>query len=209
MEELAPFDICIVNGDATEGQGQINGGVELITSDMLNQVEMAQEALELARAKKYGFIVGSAYHTGKTVDFERVLSENMDGIFFESRHTVDIEGTIFDFKHEIGGTSIPHGKATAINKENLWGLLKHERGIGPKIDVMVRSHVHKFHAAMDTDGLRMTTPALQFQSNYGVRKFSSIIDMGFIVFEIHGPGEYTWKPYILDIKELNKEVQKL
>ena len=209
IEALKPFDVCIVNGDSTDGSGRINNGVELITTNMLTQVDMAEEALGIVEAKKYGFIIGSGYHTGRAEDVEKVLSDKMDGLFCESRNTVEINGTIFDFRHEVGGTGIPHGKASAINKENLWALLRHEKGLSPRVDVLVRSHVHKLHATFDTDGLRLTTPAMQYESNYGVRKFSGLIDMGFIVFDINGPGDYTWKPYILDLKPLSKGVTRI
>jgi hypothetical protein len=137
-------------------------------------------------------------------DWEDVIAKSLDAEFCKDHAFVDVNGVTFDFKHEVGQTSIPHGKASAINKELLWSMLWAERGLTPKPDILIRSHVHRFHAAMDEDGLRMTTPGMQLWSNYGVRKFSSTISMGFLTFDIEDDGSYKWRPHLLDLQFVNE-----
>lgn len=204
LARIGPVDFVAVVGDALDGNGRINAGVEQITTDRRQQVIMAQEALQEIQADRYGFIIGSPYHVGKEEDFEQILSDRMAGEFCDVHRQVDVLGTIFDLKHVTGGTSIPHGKATAINKESLWATLKAERGLGHKPHVLARAHTHKWHYTGDTDGLRMTLPALQVSSLYGAKNFSGITDYGFVLFEVHGPGEYSWKPYILELNFTKK-----
>jgi hypothetical protein len=204
IKRAGPFDFCLHVGDAIDGDGRINSGVEQITTNRHDQVRMAEEALELIGAKQYGFILGSPYHTGKSEDWERVLSDNMDGVFCSVHQQLELDGVVFDAKHVTGGTSIPHGKATAINKESLWATLKAERGLGVKPDVLVRAHTHKFHYTGDTDGLRMTLPAMQVSSLYGAKNFSGITDYGFVTFETLGGGDYSWQPHILKVVQESK-----
>lgn len=209
VKSLGQVDFVSVIGDAIDGNGAINLGVEQITTNRLDQVRMAEETLSEFNSERFGFIIGSPYHTGKTEDFEEILSNRMNGEFCEVHKQISVNSTIFDFKHVVGGTSIPYGKATAINKESVWATLKAERGLSDKPHVLARAHTHKFHFAGDTDGLRMTLPALQFSSLYGAKNFSGITDYGFVVFDVYGPNEYTWKPYILELsfaKRLTHEI---
>lgn len=204
MAEIGPVDFAVMVGDAIDGDGRINSGVELLSTDRMDQADMAERALEEIQTNRFGFIIGSPYHVGKSESFERILAERIGAEFCEIHHQLSVLGTIFDLKHVVGGTSIPHGKTGSLEKEGLWATLKAERGLAEKPHVIARAHTHHFAYSGDVHGLRIKLPALQVHSHYGLKNFSSITDYGFVLFEVHGPGEYTWKPYILELNFTKK-----
>ena len=45
LKEVGPVDILVVNGDAIDGHGKKSNGSELLTTDLLQQVDIAVECL--------------------------------------------------------------------------------------------------------------------------------------------------------------------
>lgn len=201
------FDGLFFAGDAIDGNAKINSGIELITSDRNTQISIAEEIINFINAKKNVIIAGSAYHTGKEEDFEQILADKT-GAHFGSHEFVDVDGIIFDLKHKIGGSSIPHGRHTAIAKESLWNVLSAERGIHPRANVFIRGHVHYFGYCGDAHDLRITLPALEWSTHFGARNCSGTIDIGFIEFNIEN-GNYTWQPHILKLDIFKQEPIKI
>jgi hypothetical protein len=68
-----PFDLLIVNGDATDGKGGRSGGNEQITTDRIKQAKMAAECIDYCKAKKIKLARGTPYHTGHDEDFENII----------------------------------------------------------------------------------------------------------------------------------------
>ena len=111
---------------------------------------------------------------------------------------LDVNGKIFNFKHFIGGSQIPHGRATSIMKDRLWNQLWAEGNEFPKADVIVRNHVH-FNIVIDQpEFLAAIMPALQgYGSKYGTRKVSGKVHFGFMVFDVADDGGISWEREIL------------
>ena len=196
-KSLGPLDFMLVNGDCIDGSGKINAGVEQIDTDTNIQCAMAVESLEQFKLRKGAKIVmtyGSAYHTGKDSDHEDIIASALNADI-GSHKWVDINGCVFDLKHVVGRSSVPHTKGTALAREwlvnELWAL----KGLTPKTDVYIRSHVHYpwYCGDPSVPFLAMTTPALQWGTAYGSRSCTGTVDMGFIYFEINDKGEYTWQ----------------
>ncbi|MCP4900021.1 MAG: hypothetical protein GY906_23885 [bacterium] len=192
IKEYGPYDCVVVNGDAIDGAGKRSGGTEQITADREEQCEIAVECIEKTLPKnrkdcKLVMTYGTGYHTGDEEDWENKIARDLKANKIGSHEWVNCAGVVFDFKHQVGSSGIPHGRHTAINKESLWANLWAERGLIPEADVLIRSHVHYHAFCGDTamkPMLRMTTPALQAMgSKYGSRRCSGIVDFGFIVFE--------------------------
>ena len=188
-----PYDYVVVNGDAIDGPGRKTGGAEQITVDRQEQVDMACTAIRPAISKKTTLVMtyGTAYHTGDVEDWEndifKELSAGCLASKIGSQEWLDIEGTIFDFRHHIGSSSIPTGRSTALNKAALWNVLWADQKYAPRANVLVRSHVHYFTATMDDvqPQLRLTTPALQaFGSRFGARRCDGLVSFGFVVFKV-------------------------
>lgn len=206
LDALGPIDVLIVNGDAIDGKGDRSGGTEIIVPDLKDQVSMAVECIARAKAKHVVMTYGTPYHVagGDGTDYEAMIAEAV-GAKIGGHEWVDVNGVVFDVKHKIGGSSVPHGRHTAVARERVWNLFWSEHGESPKADILLRSHVHYHTYQGDPDWLGMTLPALQGPgSKYGVRQCSGIVHFGLVHFDIHHKGEMTWKAHTLKFKGLVK-----
>lgn len=192
LKKHGPYDWCIGNGDLIDGRGERQGSqdVHLIHTD--EQVECAVRVLQETAADKYAITYGTPYHTGMMSDHEEYIAVKLKAER-DDRLQIKFNGTMFDFKHEPSGRSgIPHGRHTAIARDNLWNELRAARGKEERADVTVRSHVHYYAFSGGAGWLGMTTPCLQLTSLYGKRRCHDDIDVGITVFDITKKGNYTW-----------------
>jgi len=208
--ELKPVDVLIVNGDAIDGKGVRSGGTEQIVMDRASQVEMATECIRGWDAESIVMTYGTPYHTGADEDWEAVLARDVGAVKIGGHEWFDVDGVIFDCRHKVGRSIIPHGKFTAPARSALWNILWAERGIEPRANVLIRSHVHYHIHLGDARRLVMTTPCLQgFGSKYGARECEGDYDIGLIHFDCEGEGGYSWKPHLLDLKVMAPQVVRL
>lgn len=192
IEKLRPIDVLIVNGDMIDGKGMRSGGTELITSDRQEQAEMATEAIAFTDATEIYLTYGTPYHTGKGEDWEAVVARNL-GVPIEPQLWVNVNGIVFDAKHFISASSVPHGRHTSIARDRLWNILWADMEQQPKSDVIIRSHVHYFNFAGGSSWVAMTTPALQgLGSKFGSRIPSGTVDFGLVYFDVDDDGGFSW-----------------
>ena len=127
----------------------------------------------------------------------------------------DINGVIFDVRHKIGNSQLPHTKGTPLGREKLQNLLWHEHGEVPLAKVIVRSHVHNYHKLSGWNSHvgewhSMTTPALQgLGGSYGVRECSQTIDWGIVLVEVTPKGNIKIDPIIKLTKHPEEMIKKL
>lgn len=216
LDALKPIDILIANGDLIDGSGDRSGGTELITTNRASQAEMATTALKYAKAKDYVLTYGTGYHTGNEEDFEDEVvkalkaEESINSVKIGSHEWVDVNGCIFDCKHHLGSSGIPHGRFTAIAKDQLWNELWAGHEEQPKADVIVRSHVHYHIFCGTSDWMGLTMPALQAMgTKYGSRRCSGRIDYGFTHFDVNTDGSYAWQLHKALIKRQRAKALKL
>lgn len=197
VDALKPIHLLIVNGDCIDGKGKKSGGTELITADRTEQITMATEAIKYVEAANIVMSYGTPYHTGKLEDWEKEIAEKVKAIKISGQDWVDVNGLVFDYRHFIGSSQIPHGRYTAIAREKLWNTLWNEHDEYPKADVIIRSHVH-YHAYCGGYGwLGMTTPALQFYgTKFGARKVSGTVDFGMVSFDVVDKDNFSWESHI-------------
>jgi hypothetical protein len=205
IDSLRPINLLLVNGDCLEGKGESSGGVELITPDRHDQVRMAADAIEYADAECVRILYGTRRHVGKDEDFESVLADSLKGkdVKVQGHAFLEVNGCGVDIKHKLGGSPIPHGRMTAIARARLWNLVwnsEHERQ--PKADILIRSHVHYFGYAGGESWLGVTTPALTYNSSFGVRECEGLVDVGLLVFDFDEEGNYTWNPVLAEFDDL-------
>lgn len=198
VQKYKPFDVLIVNGDSLEGKGVRSGGTELITVDRNEQCKIAAAVIQYINAPVVRMTYGTASHTGTEEDFEDIIVETLKKQFdikIGSHEWVDINGKIFDIKHKISGSTVPHGRTTALAREINWNRLWHVRGRVPKADVLIRSHVHYYEQIDHDECLGFILPCLQgYGSKYGSRECSGTIDIGAVIFDVSEKGELTWYP---------------
>lgn len=209
IRKQRPIDLLIVNGDCIDGKGQRSGGTEQITADRDEQCEMAKYCIRMAEARKIIMTYGTAYHAGESEDYEDQIARDVDAKI-GAHDWIDVNGVIFDVKHHIGSSAIPHGRLTPIAREQLWNGIWSEYQEQPKADILIRSHVHYHAYCGGPTWVGMTTPALQgMGSKFGARRMSGHVDWGFVVFEIASNGEYIWWPEVTRIKAQKARVVKV
>jgi hypothetical protein len=194
IDKQKPIDVLLVNGDVIDGTSWRCSGTDSLTTDMNEQVEMAQKCLEYAEAKHTVMTYGTAYHTAPDgQDWDLVLSRMIKADKIGGEETVNINGLIINMKHTVGRSSIPHGRSTPISKDRLWNLLWSERDQCDKAHIIIRSHVHYFHAIIDPMYMAMTLPALMgLGSKFGTRIPSETVDFGIVWFDIGSKDDYDW-----------------
>jgi hypothetical protein len=208
ITKLRPFHLAIVNGDSIDGSGKRSGGTELITTDRSEQADMAIAALKITKAHNWVFTFGTPYHTGTEEDYETRIAEWFDAQTWTSKVRIgahewpEVNGVTFDCKHKVGGSGIPHGRATALLKELLWNGIWAEDGAQPRADILIRSHIHYHTRVMGMRGGKMkyiaTLPALQAMgTKYGARQCTGTVDYGFCYVDIGPNGEIEWHTKIL------------
>ena len=207
VKEQGPFDACFDLGDNIDGAGSRSGGVELITRDLLEQVEMATQCLRVIPTEQFVMVYGTPYHVSlEGTDMERQIAENLGGAIISGHEWVDVNGCVFDLKHKCGSSSTPQGRHTAVARARVWNDLWALRNMAPRADVFLRGHVH-YH--QDCGGVRnnrpwraMTLPALQGPgSKYGVRECEGEVHFGLVVFEVDENGAFTWQVHEFQTQE--------
>lgn len=197
VEKWRPYDILVVNGDALEGKGVRSGGTELIHSDRSEQCKIAEMVIRYIKAPVIRMTYGTASHTGTEEDWEDIIARAV-GARIGSHEWLEINGTVFDFKHKIGSSQIPHGRLTAIAREILWNREWAVRGLQPKADVLIRSHNHYYEHCDHDECLGFVTPALQgFGSKFGARECSGTVDIGILVFDCYPFSGLEWHKEII------------
>lgn len=211
VSELQPIDILFVNGDAIDGRGERSGGTELLTTSQAEQILIAKDCIREVGAKQIVMTYGTPYHTSNAgEDWEKELADDLGALKIGGQEWVDVNGVIFDLKHKIGSTTIPHGKGTPLAKERLWNVLWNEYEEQPKSDVIIRSHVHYAFACTEPGWLAMTTPALQGQgSKYGSRICQGIVHWGLTHFDVFDDGAFSWAFHIVRVQSQKAKILRL
>jgi hypothetical protein len=201
------WDVVFHLGDMIDGKGQKSGGNEQITTDRLLQIEMAVEAAQLTRAKKFRIVRGTKFHVGDSENFEDAIAKRI-GAEIKNHGFWSVEGVGFDLKHKVGGSTVPHGGATPLLKSKLWSILWAERGIYPKAQLLGRGHVHSYLMTQDMRYLDFTAPCLQWGSEYGEQQCEKTIDLG-IIEMVCNKGAFTFEPHILNMEFAKPEMEAL
>lgn len=198
IRQLGKIDLTVHNGDAIDGKGWRSGGTEIIAQDRNQQVTMAKTFLEAIDTTEIRLTYGTAYHTGDGEDYEDVLATKLGCPKPGDTLDLEINGLVFNFKHKVGGSQIPHGRLTAQLRDKLWNDIWAARGEFPRSHVQIRSHNHYFVYGGDYDMMVIATPALQgYGSKYGKRICSGTVDFGFLHVDIDEKGRMSWEPHIL------------
>jgi hypothetical protein len=201
IDSLRPIHHVFLTGDAIDGKGIRSGGTEQIELDRSKQAEMAAQIINFIGAEHIVLTYGTPYHTGTEEDYELQIAKLVKADKIGGHEWVQVEDVIFDLKHKVGNSQIPHGRFTPIAREALWNLVWSYKGGQPRAQVLIRSHVHHYDFCGDADVLAMTTPALQgWGDKYGSRQCSGTVDIGFVHFDVE-EGNYSWKVHLLKPKE--------
>jgi hypothetical protein len=211
VRDVGKLDILFVVGDMVDGKGYLSGGTELITSDRIEQVAMAQMCIDALRktcgkkGMKIVGVYGTPYHTGRLEDWENQVAKDAKFDKIGAHEWVDVEGVIFDIKHKVSTSVIPHGRFTGPARSALWNEIWSLYKMQPRADILLRAHAHYHVDCGDTRKRVMVCPALQgMGSKHGARQCEGYVDWGLVVFEVNR-GSFDWKSYVVEIAEQRAE----
>jgi len=195
IRKLQPFDIAVWNGDMIDGKGTRSGGSELLTPDRTVQVEMATDIVNFVGAKKVVMTYGTPYHAGQEEDFEGLIATATGAVAIKDELNIDIEGVVFNVKHQTGSSSVPYSTATAPLKDQLYQALWAEFEERESADIVVRSHIHEYIQINNRRGSVIVLPALQgAMTKFGGRRCVKLVDYGFAYVDIFTDGSYEIVP---------------
>jgi predicted phosphodiesterase len=193
IQQLQPVHVLFHLGDAIDGRGERSGGTEIIEADQNIQCTMATRAIRVIGAQKIFMVYGTPYHTCSGYnDWEDIVADNLRTEKIGSREFVDINGTVFDLRHKMSKSSIPHGQGTLLAKQKLWNDMWALVGRQPDADVLLRGHIHDFWAMQNTRWLAMALPGLEWSTKYGARIVDGMVNIGFVHFDVEPDGSFEW-----------------
>jgi hypothetical protein len=205
LQELQPIDTLIHNSECIDGKAERQGGTELVTTDRKMQCEIAAQVIREAKAKRIYITRGTRYHSGREEDWDEVVGTLVNADHVGAHIFLDSEGVIFDVRHKVPGSVIPHGRFTGLARQKLWNYLWAEREMQPKAHIIVRSHVH-YHVYCGTaDWLALTTPSLQAFTKFGSEECEGTNDIGLTAIDTHAGG-FQWKAHLLDMRWAAAEI---
>jgi len=219
IDRIGKVDLVIANGDLIDGRGQRSGSTELIVASMGCQRDIAVENLLLWKAPAYVLTRGTAYHVSwGDEDWEDLIADELKAagkrVEIKDHAFVNVGGVMFDVKHPIGASSIPHGRVRALLLEKLQNEQWHFDKGQPLADIYVRAHIHY---ESHTDGHRggrkweaFSLPALQAAATkYGGRRCSGVVDWGLAVTEIEDKDNWETTIYKTEVKANKVKVIKI
>ncbi len=191
VSRLKPVHLLIVLGDVVDGKSQKADGRDSIRPKRQEQINMGLTCLDMWDAKHIEMVYGTRYHVDDWED--DVCTALGDKAKIGAHGWAKVNGVTFDIKHKVGGSQIPHGRATAILRERLWNTEWATAGRQPLADIILRGHVHYCIEASPIVGDRqilcMTCPALQGPgTEFGAEQCSGTVDFGLVWFDITAGG---------------------
>jgi len=188
VADIKKPDVLILNADMIDG----NSKTDQLYQDRLEQVDMAYDAITMLFSKKLPEIymsLGSRFHVGEQENFEHALALRLEAKALGAEGYIDVNGCIINYKHAVGDTNNPYGRATSLEKEIAYNMIGAEEGRVQRANVLLRSHNHYCTIVESFDTLAIAIPGLQVTSDYGNRLASRrLIDVGFIELDISDKG---------------------
>ena len=221
LTDVGKIDFALVGGDTVDGKGKRSGGTEQITCCTEDQGDMAVAVFDHMRYKcfKHGSkmigVHGTPYHEANNgEDWGNVVAERAGFDNFGAHEWIDVDGCVFDIKHKVGSSGIPHGRGGAIRKQDLWNGIWAEYKMQPRAHVLTRGHVHFYdHSDRVRNGIPVhlaTLPALQAMgSKYGARQCDGIVDFGIVLVTVENGVVSDWQPIVATINAQKAEAIKL
>jgi hypothetical protein len=215
IRSLGKIDYLVVNGDSIDGKASKNGGNDVMTTCLTEQVDMASRAIKYCQASKILIVGGTEYHTRENgEDFEEILARQLEATYTLGGHFRfkfdDFEcPTVFNFKHFMGGrnTLTRVSSLKRVSLAEAIQVFKQDKDMSS--DVTIRSHIHVFDfcKGIRDNTLDISSPALQAPgTTYGKLKCDGEYSLGFLEFIVNEKGLKSWKPIIAKIPSLQSKV---
>lgn len=190
-------DILVLNGEPIEGQQRKNMGVEVWSTNILDQMDAAETLVKMFHPRYIYATRGSDYHVtiqGVPIEEEfgrRVGAKKVDGTRAPYELFLDVEGVTFNIAHHVGSTRVWMYRSTSITRE--MALMQLNASHKWPADVFIRSHVHYYWYVGSTSHLALITPCWKLQ-DWFMHKLSSagtVPDIGAVRFKVDN-GKFDW-----------------
>jgi len=185
VEKIKPVDCLILNGDMIDGDGRKANGTEQLTTDRIEQVQMAYDAVQWIGAGETIMTYGTPYHVGAAEGYEELLADKL-GAAIKARWLYQVNDTVFDVKHHPASSgTLEHTKGNFGGKDRLLnklGVVDHGEAFA---HVIIRNHVHKNVCVYDDTQATVTMPCLQLESKFGSVRCHGYVKVGFAFFDVY------------------------
>ena len=189
MEAIKPIHICFNLGDNIDGRGERSGSTELIAVDQNIQCTMAVKALRIMDAQKYFMAYGTPYHTcSGYAEWEDSVAEGIRAEQIGARVFVDVNGVIFDLRHKMSKSTIPHGQGTLLAKQKLWNDIWSLVDVEPNADVSIRAHIHDFLHMHNFRWHAISLPGMEWSTKFGSRVVDGMVNIGYVIIDVEEDG---------------------
>ncbi len=196
-------DVVLHCGDAIDGKDR--KGRDIDEGSMLQQADQAARLIAMARPKKEVILLtGTGYHC--QIDDEDIEAHLLKCLEYQLRNTKckvswkdKLVTTINDWfvlqaRHHISGSNIPHGRATAMLREQMW------QNLNAMVDGKRNTHLQVFghrHYSIEVKtpwGAAMVLPSWQAHGGkYGDRICTGHVDIGMVKLVIEDTEEKGWR----------------
>lgn len=208
-EEIGAGQAVALVGDAIEGRGSKTAGTELITSSVLEQIEMACEAVRVLRPSRVVVFRGTRFHVSEDGDDAEDLIAQEFNCEVLDHGCLDFDGKVFDVRHHNPRSGVPYGRGTPLAREWVNNVLLSARNEAPTADVVLRAHVHYWAYVGGPGWVAHSIPPLQAKgSKHGERVVGGTVDWGIIEFWIED-GRVRWREHIKALVANKMRIVKL
>lgn len=211
INEFGKVDVLIVNGDIIDGKGIKSGGTQLITTDLIEQSEIAINALSYIKADKVFFTYGTPYHTSSKggEDFDKIVADAFKAKI-DNYFNLKVEGVLFNIKHDVQSSSNPNNRSMPVARHRLWDSLDALKNEDEPASVFIRSHVHYYSFCGGNGWYGFTLPALQANcTKFGARRCYTSTDWGMVMFTVDDGCLTGWDTRIFPLMSNKKIITKI
>jgi hypothetical protein len=212
LKQIGKVDIHILGGDLVDGPGK-KETVGLLTTDVNEQCDWAEEAIREVKADHRYFVYGTPYHVvtggGRAED---AIAKSFGVKPRETWRIGPLHGVHLMDRHVVGRSDIPYGQGTQLWKEWVRDQLHAAVDEHTPAHIHIRHHVHYFFEVRNAYGRVISCPTweLPLIDGYGGSPYpwtlrTMYYDVGCILIEIDRTGEVFIRPQLMKIREVARK----
>lgn len=190
-------DVCVLNGDITEGPDKKAFGPDNWTNSAYQQVQTAVDLIKMIKADHYVGTQGSLYHTGDNISTDEAVLRELDGDF-DDDHILDIEDVHIHVSHQISFSQKLHTRANTIGSQ-LVDALVGESDFG-KVDIVARAHAHYFVQVNYPSHMGFVNPGWKNRDAFNKRGRNPLTAprLGYSIVDVDG-SHYTFSKHVFHL----------
>lgn len=167
IDTIGKVDTCYVLGDCTDGTNYKSSGLGCWTTDLNIQIREACNLLGRIKTNKYVVVQGSGYHVQENMSCDALVANELNAPF-GTELIANLNGYRIHLAHEIGYSTSPTSKATALQAEIANAVLNQD--YYGKFDLIVRGHRHENMDLKTPWGHIIVVPGWKTRDEYAAKK---------------------------------------